>query len=137
MTTDDLERKIISVKKRGLNILVENELIRSARKEYYTELAEKKLKSISETFRKNVLFLGKVHGDYVTNHKIFEFMGIDMDMHVSRVLYENANVTSIRQALFVSEYYGVPVEVMLFQDIQANEETFKQLYPALFKQSRH
>lgn len=137
MTLDELERRIIELKKRGLNILVENELIAELRSQYYDTFIEKKLDSISNQLRRNVRFLGTLHNEFVSSNKIKEFMGIQIDANLSKILYGEYTLSSLRTAIVIAEFYGVPVDILLFQDLEANAETFKQLYPALFRQSRN
>ena len=64
-------------------------------------------------------------------------MGIQIDANLSKILYGEYTLSSLRTAIVIAEFYGVPVDILLFQDLEANAETFKQLYPALFRQSRN
>jgi hypothetical protein len=133
---DELEKKIIEVKKKGLNILIENELIADVRGQYYNELIEKKLNAISDRVRRNILFLNKLHKNNISGNQIREFMGIEVEPNLNKIAYESYNITSLRTAIILSEFYGVPVELFLFQDIESNAEIFRSIYPALFRQSR-
>ncbi len=63
-------------------------------------------------------------------------MGMDVDTNIHRVIYGDSALTSLKTAILIAEFYGVPVEILLFQDIEPNVETFRQLYPALFRQNR-
>lgn len=137
MTLDELDRKIIELKKRGLNILIENELLADLRGRYYETAIDKKVESITNQLRKNVFFLGTIHDQNVSYSKIKEFMGITTDSNLNKILYEDYSLTYIKTAITVAEFYGVPVEILLFQDLEANEQTFRQLYPALFRQGRN
>lgn len=136
MNLDELESKIIEVKKRGLNLLIENELIADLRGEYYTGLLKRKLSRISDQLRRNVLFMTKLHSQTISPAKIKEFMGMDVDTNIHAVIYRDSNLTSLKTAILIAEFYGVPVEILLFQDIEPNVETFRKLYPALFRQNR-
>jgi hypothetical protein len=137
VTLDELEHRIIELKKRGLNILVENELIAELRSQYYDTFIEKKLDSITNQVRNNVRFLGSLHKEFISSNKIKEFMGIQVDGNLGKILYGEYTLHSLKTAIIIAEFYGVPVEILLFQDLEANAETFKQLYPALFRQSRN
>lgn len=136
MSFDELEKKIISIRKRGLNILVENQLIADARKLYYTALVDKRMASLTERFRNNANFLGKLHGEWASAEKIRNLMGMELERNINQVLYEGYTLRSLYQATMVSEFYGIPLELMLFTDLQANEEILKKQYPALFRQNR-
>lgn len=63
-------------------------------------------------------------------------MGMDADTNIHRIIYGESALTSLRTAILIAEFYGVPVEILLFQDIEPNVETFRKLYPALFRQNR-
>lgn len=136
MTLDELDKKIIEVKKRGLNILIENELIADLRKEYYNGLLKRKMTRITDQVRRNVLFMTKIHNQTISQGKIKEFMGIDVETNIHKVIYGESTLASLKTAILIAEFYGVPVEILLFQDIEANAETFRQFYPALFRQNR-
>lgn len=136
MSLDELESKIVEVKKRGLNLLIENELIADLRGEYYSGLLKRKMNRITEQVRRNVLFMTKIHGQTISPSKIKEFMGMDVETNIHRVIYGDSVLASLRTAILIAQFYGVPVEILLFQDIEPNVETFRKLYPALFRQNR-
>lgn len=136
MTGDELDRKIIEIKKRGLNNFVENELIADLRSEYYEKAIKKKIHSLSSRFRQNVLFLNKLHKENCSANKIKEFMGLEMPNDFNKILYEEGQLYSLRQAIITAEFFGLPLELILFTDLQANADTLKTEYPALFRQSR-
>lgn len=137
MTFDELEKKIQSIKKRGLNIMVENELITDVRKRYHNEKLNEAIAAMSERVRRNNKFLGRLHGEYCSWQKIKSFMGIEYDPDLNRVLYEDHNLYSLRMAYGIAEFYGIPMELLLFTDLEANEDIIKREYPALIKQSRN
>lgn len=136
MTFDELESKIISIKKRGVNILVENQLIAKVRQEYYEKQIDKKVQHISDRFRANVLFLNKIHKENCSAQKIKHFMGIDIDISINKVLYEQKSLYSLKHAYIISEFFGLPVELLLFQDLEGNYEILSREYSNLFKQDR-
>jgi hypothetical protein len=137
MTLDELEEKIISIRKRGLNILLENELIALVRKDYYDIQIEKQIGHMSNRFRNNVLFLNSLHKENCSAQKIKEFMGVDIDVSVNKIFYGDRNIYSLKQAIIISEFFGLPVELLLFQDLSAIRETIQKEYPTLFRQSRN
>jgi hypothetical protein len=136
VTLDELDKKIIEIKQRGLNVLVENELIADLRSQYYSDLLKRKLNRITDQLKRNVMFMGKLHGEMVSPNKIKEFMGMEVENNLSRIIFGDSTLTSLKTAILVAEFYGVPVEILLFQDIEANAETFREFYPALFRQGR-
>jgi hypothetical protein len=136
MTGDELDKKIIEIKKRGLNNFVENELIADLRKEYYEKTIEKKIHFLSDRFRANVLYLNRLHKENCSSNKIKEFMGLEMPNDFNKIIYDENRLYSLRQAIIVAEFFGLPVELLLFNDLQANGDTLKTEYPALFRQSR-
>lgn len=137
MTSDELDKKIIDIKKRGLANFVENQLIKELRREFYEQKVQKNIRNISDRFRRNILFLNKIHGENCSAGKIKEFMGIDVEQTFNKVLYEEKSLYSLFQASLASEFFGLPTELILFTDLEANAELIKREYPALFKQSRN
>jgi hypothetical protein len=137
MSIDELEVKIISIKKRGMNLLLENQLIAEVRGQYYDKLVDNKLVHISNQFRENIKYLAKLHDQSISIQKVKEFMGVELDSHLSKVIYNDCKLISLKVAIVASEFYGLPVELLLFQDLKSNAEILKELYPALFKQGRH
>ena len=133
MTADELDKKIISIKKRGMNILLENELIAEVRGEYYSEIIYKKQKHISDRFRENIIFLSQQYKEFISVNKLKEFMGIDVENSLTKFLYNDQNINSLKIAIAVSEFYGIPVELLLFQDLKTNVETLKKFYPSFLK----
>ena len=136
MTGDELDKKIIEIKKRGLNNFVENELIAGLRSDYYEKAINKKISSLSSRFRENILYLNRLHKQNCSAQKIKEFMGLDMPNDFNKILYEEGKLYSLRQAIIAAEFFGLPIELILFTDLQANADTLKTEYPALFRQSR-
>jgi hypothetical protein len=136
MTSDELDKKIIEIKKRGLNNFVENELIADLRKEYYDKSTEQKIIRLTTTFRSNIAYLNRLHKEGCSAQKIKEFMGVEIPYDFNKIIYENQNLYSLRHAIIVSEFFGLPVELILFTDLEANGNTLKKEYPTLFRQSR-
>ena len=64
-------------------------------------------------------------------------MGLDIDLYFNKIIYDSKTLYSLKQAVMVSEFFGLPVELLLFTDLEINSEYIKQEYPALFKQSRN
>lgn len=137
MTADELEKKIIAIKKRGLNIMVEQDLIAQLRAEYYSEKVHRKISNMSALFVKNLNYLAKMHRDMVTVNKIRLHMGVMLNHDEDNVFRGESNLYSLRVATIAAEYYGLPVDYLLFTDIEANEQTFLERYPALIQQNRN
>jgi len=137
MTRDELEKKIISIKKRGLPVIVEESLIKDTRKEFYETFFRKKLKNISERFVSNVIYLSKLHGTKFHTSKIYNTMGVFLNHKVfSDALEGKTSINNFFVPMVIAEFYGLPVELLLFYDLPAHESTLKEKYPALFRQSR-
>jgi hypothetical protein len=137
MTFDELEEKIRSIKKRGLNIMVEAELIADVRKRYHEKKLDQRIKAMSDRVRRNNKFLGKLHGEYCSWQKIKTYMGLEYNPDLNKILYDEYNIYSLRMAYGIAEFYGIPMELLLFTDLEANEEIIKREYPSLIKQSRN
>jgi hypothetical protein len=137
MNYDQLEDKIRSIKKRGLNIMVENELIADARKTYHEERMRKKLETMADLIRRNNNFLGKLHGEYCSAQKIKSFMGLETSGNLNKALYENGIFYNLHSIYAVAEFYGIPMELLMYTDLEANEDIIKREYPAIIRQGRN
>jgi len=137
MNYDQLEDKIRSIKKRGLNIMVENELIADARKTYHEERMRKKLETMADLIRRNNNFLGKLHGEYCSAQKIKSFMGLETSSNLNKALYENGIFYNLHSIYAVAEFYGIPMELLMYTDLEANEDIIKREYPAIIRQGRN
>jgi hypothetical protein len=137
MNYDQLEDKIRSIKKRGLNIMVENELIADARKTYHEERMRKKLETMADLIRRNNNFLGKIHGEYCSAQKIKSFMGLETSGNLNKALYENGIFYNLHSIYAVAEFYGIPMELLMYTDLEANEDIIKREYPAIIRQGRN
>jgi hypothetical protein len=52
-------------------------------------------------------------------------------------IFGKKRVGSLRTFFLVGEFYGLPVELLLFNDLETHGDILKKTYPALFKQSRN
>jgi hypothetical protein len=134
MTADELEQIIVDIRKRGLPKLLEFELIGKARGEYYEERINILNSQISERFFNNVDFLSRMHRSFPSATNIKEYMGYQVDNYYSNMMSAN-KLFSIKQAIVVSKYYGIPIELLLFQDLELYGERIRKDYPTFFKQS--
>ena len=137
MNYDQLEDKIRSIKKRGLNIMVENELIADARKTYHEQRMRKKLETMADLIRRNNNFLGKLHGEYCSAQKIKSFMGLETSNNLNKALYEDGIFYNLHSIYAVAEFYGIPMELLMYTDLEANEDIIKREYPAIIRQGRN
>lgn len=136
MTADELEKKVISIKKRGLNIMVEQEMISQIRAEYYTDRFRTKSEELTNRFVRNLGLLSKIHRDMITANKVRLQMGLNITHEDEKVYRGEYRLNNIRLAMIAAEYYGVPLEILLFKDITADEQLFRQQYPTLIRQNR-
>lgn len=136
MTADELEKKIISIKKRGLNIMVEQDLISQLRAEYFTEKIRNRSERISKQFARNLDFLSRMHKDSITVNKVRLQMGLSLIGDEEKVFRGEQNIYSLRIAIIAAEYYGMPVEFLLFKDLSADEKLFTEQHPAIIRQNR-
>lgn len=137
MTADELDKQIREIKKKGNHYIVEQSQISALRKEYYMTLQYKKLRSITATFYNNVQLLSKIHKVYPRSTSIKEYMGIEVDHSFDDMMKNQNSLYNIHHVILVSLFYGVPVELLLFQDLTINEERIKNEYPAIFKQNKY
>jgi len=134
MTADELEQEIVNIRKRGLPKLLEFELIGKARGEFYNEKINTLHEEINDRFFKNLDFLSRLHKSFPSASNIKEFMGYQVDQYYTNALNNN-KLSTIRQPIIVSKYYGIPVELLLFSDLELYGERIRKEYPSFFKQS--
>jgi hypothetical protein len=133
MTLDQLDKKIIEIKKKGLHKVVELEQIRKVRGEYFQEKSEKTFQTISQRFMKNIVFLSIKFKSFPSSGNIKEFMGVTPSNSYDAFIKSNSEYFSIKDAILVSEYYGVPVNLLLFDDIELYGEQIWKEYRSLFQ----
>lgn len=117
--------------------MVENELIADARKTYHEERMRKKLEIMADLIRRNNNFLGKLHGEYCSAQKIKSFMGLETSGNLNKALYENGIFYNLHSIYAVAEFYGIPMELLMYTDLEANEDIIKREYPAIIRQGRN
>ena len=136
MTYDELDNKIIAVKKKGLSTILEISQIAELRSDFYKERMQSDLDFISDRFHANVEVLSRIHKVKPTVNNFKEFMGLTVDSAYTNFLFKNGTMTYLPFALYVSYFYGVPVEMLLFSDLELHEQTIKQKYPFVFQQNQ-
>jgi len=136
MTFDELDREIIAIKKQGLTPYVERHKIGQVRQKYYLYKITAEKERCTQLFLKNVRFLNKIHKSWCNKHNVEENMGISTDDFFQMLLEEKMNIFNFEHILICAAFFGIPSELILFTDLEANEQTIRNEYPSLFKQSR-
>ena len=136
MTYDQLDSKIIDIKKKGLSSILEISQIASIRSDFYREQMQQDLDFISTRFHSNVEVLSRIHKVKPTVNNFKEFMGLTIDSAFTNFIFKNGTMTYLPFALYVSYFYGIPVEMLLFSDLELHEQTIKQKYPFVFQQNQ-
>ena len=114
---DELNQKISEVRRRESSIPVQKAEISRLKRHYFTENINTKLTEISERVRKNIEFLKLKMGRALTVNNIIEHMGINVDIGVQEFIRENGLMYSTKMAIIASEFYGIPVEDIMFKDL--------------------
>ena len=135
MTVDDLDKKIINIKKKGLSKLIEIQLIGEVKGEFFKERIKNTENSLSAQFHKNIEFLSAKLKSFPSGANIKEFMGITPDQYYDSFIKNKSKIFSLEQVLIASQYYGLPIDLLLFHDLTLHVEHLRKEYPALFKQS--
>jgi hypothetical protein len=135
MTVDDLERQILEIKKQGLPFIVEQSKISEIRGMFYDIYMEDELRSISLTFHRNIDLLGRIHKTLPSVNNVKEYVGATIPLGYEKFIKYRSLLTNMRYAAIVSMFYGVPMEILLFTDLSANEEITKTKYPFIFRKA--
>lgn len=136
MTFDELDREIIAVKRQGLTPYVERHKIALLRQKYYLEKIKSDKEKYTVLLLKNIAFLNKIHRSYCNKNSIEDNMGIRTDEYFQSLLEGKVMLYNFEHVLLVASFFGIPPELILFTDLEANEQTIRNEYPSLFKQSR-
>lgn len=137
MTFDELDSQIIAIKKQGLTPYVERHKIAQVRQKYYIEKINNEKERCTLLFLKNIDFLNKLHKSRCNRYNVEENMGILPDDYFQPLIEGSTNLYNFEHILICAAFFGIPSELILFTDLQANEETIRKEYPALFQQSRY
>lgn len=136
MTYDELDEKIRAIKKKGLSTILEISQIAEIRSEFYKNRMQNDLDFISNRLHANVEVLSRIHKVKPTVNNFKEFMGLTIDSAYTNFLFKNGTMTYLPYALYISYFYGIPLEMLLFSDLELHEQTIKQKYPFVFKQNQ-
>ena len=137
MTLDELEQKIIEVKKKGLAKIIELKQIKDIRSVYYKERIQRAEDTISNRFYKNLLYLANRFKSFPSNSNIEEFMGMSFSPFYDNFIKNQAGMLPIKDMILISEYYGVPLNLLIFEDIEIYGEQIWKEYNTIFKQSKY
>lgn len=132
MTIDEFEQERVEIKKQGLSPYVEDHKLAKLRHRYYAALIERQEDEISDRILKNIRFLCRIHKTKLNLEHFTDYMGLRMDSYLRMCLLEG-RIHNFQNILWVAAFFGIPSELLLYTDLEANEGTIKAQYPALFK----
>jgi hypothetical protein len=132
MTIDEFEQERVNIKKKGLSPYVEDHLMAKLRHKYYTALIDKQEMEISERLLNNMRFLNRIHKSKLSMNNMTDYMGLRSDKYLNATIIEG-KLVHFKYILWIAAYFGIPSELLLYTDLEANEGTIKAQYPALFK----
>lgn len=137
MTIDELENKIIEIKKKGLPKIVELNQLREVRSEFYKKKVKKAEEILSSRVLRNISFLSKTFKSYPTSSNIKEFMGVDVSIYYDSFMKNEKGILPFRDMYVIALYYGVPINLFMFEDLEVHGEQIWKEYNTVFKQSKH
>jgi hypothetical protein len=132
MTYDELDKKIIEIKKKGYPYILQQSKISEVRGRYYTDELDKEVDRMTERVHENIMFLSKMHKSWPNANNVKEFVGIRVTTGYDKFINQRMKIVNFEYLIVVSIYYNIPVEILLFTDIQANEKSIKEQYPFVF-----
>lgn len=135
MTLDEFEQEVLKIKKKGLTKLTEINEIAKVRTKYHTHRISVDHKKISDQINRNIDYLRVKTRISPTASRVREFMGIRTDDYYSDAVKGNNLFYSFPQVIIIAQFYGLPVELLVFHDLKAYGTELWEKYPALFKQS--
>jgi transcriptional regulator with XRE-family HTH domain len=87
---------------------------------------------------KNISTLAEYTGRKVTPANISKYMGIGPTADLYEYWVNSRTITSLRSIAMISEFYGVPEEIILFKDIRAiyDKQQFEESYADIVRSHR-
>jgi hypothetical protein len=133
MTLSNFEKEIIAIKKQGLTPYVERHKIAQARQKYYVEKISADKEMYTSLFLNNIAFLNKIHKSWCNRNNIEENMGIRTDDYFQLLMDGKLPLYNFEHVLLVAAFFSLPPDLILFNDLEANEQTVRKEYPFVFK----
>jgi hypothetical protein len=137
MTSDEMDKQIIAVKKQGLTPYVERHKIAQVRQTFYLDKIKSDRQKFVELIFRNINFLNRIHKCKISRYTVEDNMGLKTDDSFSDFVEGKTSMINFELVLLCASFFGIPAELLLFTDLEANEQTIRNEYPSLFKQSRH
>lgn len=137
MTFDDLDREVNLIRKKGLSPFVQDNLIKQVRQKFYDEKIANDLKTTFAQVHRNMKFLERQLKVSATSSNIKDFLGVALPFNYQDWYLGRETVLRLEIAAIVANYFAVPLDLIMFTDLEANERTIKEQYPLIFKQSRN
>ena len=137
MTFDELDQEIVLIKRKGLTPFVEQNLIKQVRKDFYSEKLKKDQLEMFSLLHRNIRFLERQYKTYANSVNIQDYLGINISHMYKDWYMGNMSLGSFEFFLYIAYFFSIPVEILMFTDLEANENTIKKQYPLIFKQSRY
>jgi len=137
MNLDDLDKKIISIKNKGLHKVVELQQLKEVRSEYYSKRLTTLEGTLSKRLFKNINYLATLFKSFPSNSNLQEFMGITLSPYFDIFIKTQGGIPPFKDIIAISEYYGVPVNLLIFDDIEIYGEQIWKEHNTIFKQSKY
>lgn len=137
MTLDELDKKIINIKAKGLAKVVELQQIKEVRSQYYKERISNVENTLSTRLFKNINYLATKFKSFPSSNNIEEFMGVTLSPYYDVFIKNQGGVLPFKDIIAVSEYYGVPLNLLIFEDIEIYGEQIWKEYNTIFKQGKY
>lgn len=136
MTEEDFNRKYSEIKQKGLPYIVEINRLRHLRREYYTDRIEDTRLNIQDNIKRNVRFLMFKIGRGPTRRSIDDYMSVDVHHDLDVYLKHNFGPDTLTTIITLSEFYRIPIEKLMFEDLTVYGDDIKKHYPVLIGEGR-
>ena len=121
--------------------LMKMQKIRRLTGDYYQQSIRSKTSTVQNNVSKNLETLSDFTGKKATPTNINRYMGTSCPEDLFDYWTNDfRSIHAIRSFVFISEFYCVPLEMLMFQDIRAiygTKQNFEEEYASLVRQSRH
>jgi len=122
---DQLVEDVLRIRRTTPSPIVAKAEVSRRKRVYFHENITRKQEELTENVRRNLEFLKLRLGRMMTVNNIIEHMGITVDPSVYGFLNDKEKLYSLKVVIIASEFYGVPVEDILFRDLSARDQIYR------------
>ncbi len=132
----DFEKALLEIKFSGEREIIKVKKTRELTQRFWTKNVRGQCDHISDRLVRNMQTLYEYTGRKCTPKNISDYMCMGTPEDLMKFFEEGFRIASIRSAVLMAEFYRLPVEMIMFQDIKAiyEKEEFRKQYAFIIRQ---